>query len=67
MPAIADLSFDSPFLLAPMAGVTDSAFRSLCRRMGAAGTYTEMISAKALLFGDKKTAALLEIHPEERP
>ncbi len=67
MPAIADIQFDSPFLLAPMAGVTDSAFRSLCRRMGAAGAYTEMVSAKALLFRDKKTAALLEIHPEERP
>lgn len=67
MPAIANIQFDSPFLLAPMAGVTDSAFRSLCRGMGAAGTYTEMVSAKALLFHDRKTASLLEIYPEERP
>lgn len=67
MPAIGTIRFESPFLLGPMAGVTDSAFRSLCRGMGAAGTYTEMVSAKALLFRDKKTASLLEIHPEERP
>lgn len=67
MLAIGNIQFESPFLLGPMAGVTDSAFRSLCRQMGAAGTYTEMVSAKALLFRDKKTASLLEIHPEERP
>lgn len=50
-----------------MAGVTDSAFRSICRRQGAAGTYTEMVSAKALTFRDKKTQVLLHIEPEEHP
>lgn len=45
--------------LAPMAGVTDYAFRSICVRLGAAMTVTEMVSAKALCFGDKKTLRLL--------
>ena len=67
MPAIANIAFASPFLLAPMAGVTDSAFRSICRGMGAAGTYTEMVSAKALTFGDQKTKVLLHIEADERP
>ena len=43
--------------LAPMAGVSDLAFRRLCREQGAALTYTEMVSAKALCYGDKKTPA----------
>ncbi len=67
MPTIAGIEFESPFLLAPMAGVTDSAFRSVCRGEGAAGTYTEMVSAKALTFHDKKTQVLLHIEPEEHP
>jgi len=46
-------------LLAPMAGVTDAAFRSLAIEYGAGLTYTEMVSAKGLHYGSKKTAALL--------
>ena len=46
-------------LLAPMAGVTDYAFREICARLGACATVTEMVSAKALCYGDKKTASLL--------
>lgn len=61
------LSFDFPVFLAPMAGVTDLPFRLICRRFGAAMTYSEMVSAKALHFGDKKTASLMELHPNERP
>ena len=53
--------------LAPVAGVSDAAFRLICREMGADLTYTEMISAKALCFGDKKTYELLETHSEARP
>ncbi len=49
--------------LAPMAGVTDFAFRSLCRENGAALSTTEMVSAKALVYRDEKTKALL--HPAE--
>ena len=46
-------------ILAPMAGVTDFAFREICADLGADATVTEMVSAKALCYGDKKTASLL--------
>ena len=46
-------------ILAPMAGVTDFAFREICANLGADATVTEMVSAKALCYGDKKTASLL--------
>ena len=53
--------------LAPMAGVTDYAFRKICREQGAALTTTEMISAMALVYGDEKTKELMHIPPEEHP
>ena len=53
--------------LAPMAGVTDAAFRRLCRQQGAALTCTEMVSARALVYRDKKTEALLWCPPEDYP
>lgn len=53
--------------LAPMAGVTDHAFRATCKALGADYTYTEMISAKAVHFEDKKTAQLGEIFDGEEP
>lgn len=56
-----------PILLAPMAGVTDLAFRALCRELGCDFTYTEMVSAKGLFYGGAATAALLETAPVERP
>ena len=55
------------FFLAPMAGITDAAFRTVCAEFGAAVTYTEMVSAKALVYDDKKTSGLLEMHEEHRP
>ena len=55
------------FFLAPMAGITDAAFRTVCAEQGAAVTYTEMVSARALVYEDKKTASLLEMQPEHRP
>ena len=54
-------------LLAPMAGVGDSAFRTVCAESGAAATVTEMVSAKALHYGDKSTAELMFISEAERP
>ncbi len=54
-------------VLAPMAGVTDFAFRRLCREQGAALTTSEMISAKALVYHDEKTKTLLYAPPDERP
>lgn len=53
--------------LAPMAGVTDFAFRSVCRRLGAALTTTEMVSARALTYKDEKTKTLLYIPEDEHP
>ncbi len=54
-------------LLAPMAGVTDRAFRGICKSMGADLTYTEMVSAKALQFKNIKTKRLLDIGEIEKP
>ena len=51
-------------MLAPMAGVADRAYRILCKQYGAAGLVSEMISAKGLCYGDKKTAQLCTILPE---
>ncbi len=56
-----------PVLLAPMAGVTDLAFREICRAMGADFSYTEMVSAKGLYYGSERTASLLAASPLERP
>ena len=53
--------------LAPMAGVTDFAFRRVCRDLGAALTTTEMVSAKALVYKDEKTKSLLYIPEDEHP
>lgn len=56
---------DTPVLLAPMAGVTDVAFRGICREMGADFSYTEMVSAKGLHYNNKNTATLLDASPPE--
>ena len=61
-----DFFKEHPVLLAPMAGVTDKAFRSLCTLHGANLTYTEMVSSKALSFSNKKTIDLLELAPHEK-
>ena len=54
-------------LLAPMAGYTDRAMRRVCREQGAEFSITEMVSAKAVVFNDKKTFALARIMPDEGP
>lgn len=64
---IGNVTVQSPLALAPMAGVTDLAFRAICRECGAGLTYTEMVSAKALCYGDKKTPALLKLGESEHP
>ena len=53
--------------LGPMAGVTDLAFRTICREQGAGLTCTEMVSAKALCYQDKKTIPLLQLGEDEHP
>lgn len=63
---IGDIKFENIAFLAPMAGIADRAFRELCCRYGAAYTVTEMVSAKGLTMGDKKSGELLTIG-SERP
>lgn len=53
--------------LAPMAGVTDLAFRLVCKEMEAGLLYTEMVSTKAIFYGDKKTDQLMKVKQEEKP
>ena len=67
MVKIDSVEIHGPLTLAPMAGVTDFAFRGVCRSLGAALTTTEMVSAKALVYKDEKTKALLYIPEEEHP
>ena len=52
---------DSKAFLAPMAGVADRAFREICRDFGAAYTVTEMVSAKGLVMGDRKSRELMTL------
>lgn len=56
---IGTISVENPLFLAPMAGVTDWAFRTVCAQLGAGVTITEMVSSRALVYKDKKTAKLL--------
>ena len=58
---IGNVRLESPFLLAPMAGITDAVMRTLCEEQGASLTYTEMVSAKGLYYGDRKTPQLTYI------
>ena len=62
---IGDVCLDNPVILAPMAGVSDLPFRLLCKEQGAGMVCTEMISAKAILYGNKNTEELMRIHPQE--
>ena len=64
---IGSISIDPPLVLAPMAGVTDLAFRRICRELGAGYTITEMVSAKALCYQDKKSLPLLRLGEDEHP
>ena len=64
---IGDVELENPYILAPMAGVTDLPFRLLCKEQGAGLLCMEMISAKALQYKNKNTKALLAIHPGEYP
>ena len=64
---IGNLVFESPYFLAPLAGITDAPFRRICRRYGAGAVYSEMISAKGLWYGDKSTEKLLKVYEDERP
>lgn len=64
---IGNVEINTKLALAPMAGVCDLAFRTVCRLHGAGYTYTEMVSAKALDFGSQKTEDLLKVGQDEHP
>lgn len=64
---IGNLKLENPFLLAPLAGITDAPTRRLCREQGAALTYSEMVSGKGLWYNDKNTGKLLHIYEDEKP
>ena len=64
---IGTVKIESKLALAPMAGVTDAAFRQICSELGAGYTVTELVSAKALCYHDTKTAQLLRPFPGEKP
>ena len=64
---IGNTEISNPFVLAPMAGVTDLAFRKLCKEQGAGLICMEMVSAKAISYHNKNTEALMKIDPGEHP
>ena len=64
---IGTVNIPGKLYLAPMAGVTDLAFRQICRELGADMSCTELVSAKALCYQDKKSRGLLKLADNERP
>lgn len=64
---IGNIEIPGKLALAPMAGVTDVAFRAICRELGAGYTVTEMVSSKALCYQDKKSIPLLQLGEGEHP
>ena len=65
--SIGPLTIPFPVLLAPMAGYTDCAFRSLCRRYGSGAVFTEVVNAEGVIRDSRPTFHLLETLPGERP
>ncbi|MBI1798398.1 MAG: tRNA dihydrouridine synthase DusB [Candidatus Eisenbacteria bacterium] len=64
---IGSVQYESPFMLAPLAGVSDSPFRQLAREQGAAMVFTEMVSADGLARGNQATLDYCAFEPGERP
>lgn len=64
---IGNVKMANNLILAPMAGVTDQPFRRLCREQGCGLLYTEMVSAKGILYNNRNTKELLQVREEERP
>lgn len=64
---IGNVTLDNPYILAPMAGVSDMPFRVLCKEQGAGLVCMEMVSAKAIKYENKNTESLMEISPLEGP
>ena len=65
--AFGPIRISTPVVLAPMAGITDAPFRSLCKGFGAGICVSEMVTARALVEGSRRTLKLTDFAPEERP
>ncbi len=65
--SLGHLELNNPFILAPMAGVTDSPFRSVCKSYGASLVYSEMVSAKGMFYKDNNTEKLLALSNADSP
>lgn len=64
---IGNVELENNIFLAPMAGITDKAYRKIVKEQGAGLVYTEMVSSKALFYEDKKTEKLMDVTGEKRP
>lgn len=64
---IREIELDSPVILAPMAGVTNQAFKQIVRELGAGLIATEMVNDKGLIHGNERTRKMIELSPEEHP
>ena len=64
---IGGVKIESPVALAPMAGVTDSVFRAIARKMGVGLVFTEMVSSRGLLYNNERTREPVTFAEEERP
>lgn len=64
---IRDVEIENQIVVAPMAGVSNTTFRRICKDMGASLVVAEMVSDKAILYGNEKTFELLKMHEDERP
>ena len=64
---IGNIELENNVFLAPMAGVTDKVFRTLCKEMGCGLVYSEMVSAKGMKYNNKNTTQLLQVDPSEKP
>ena len=64
---IGNVKIKNQVVLAPMAGICNSAFRRICKEMGCGLIYAEMVSAKAITYNNKKTIDMLYMTEEERP
>lgn len=67
MLTIGTLPIDSPFILAPLAGISDLPYRMLNRRFGCRFAFTEMISARSILYGSRRTRKMIASDPGDRP
>ena len=64
---IGGVEIKGPIIVAPMAGISNKTFRMICKEYGASLVVGEMVSDKAVLFGNEKTIKLLEMDEKERP